>query len=386
VLHATSVPASWKRVVADTTRYRVPRPLLVPLARLNGLKYVRFFLGDEYERLSYVLDWREAWESDPALDADLCDVNDALAMARARRRMRSYDLVVVLHSAAGDSLARVRTLAPALQRRSCPLVVFFGNEYIRMAEKAGFATEVGAEFIASQLPPEPARWLYAACQGSRVLHTPPALNPRIYRPLGLPRTTDLGFRGDIYQDAMAIGDIDRTAVLELFKSRAADLGLTVDIEYDRVGREDWNLLLNRWHGVVGAESGAQYLERDDTTRAAVVAYVGEHPDARWEDVHARFFADRPPGLSGKAISSRHFEPAGAGTCQVLVEGRYNDILVAGEHYIRLRRDHSNLGEVVAAFKDVTHRRAIVDRCRELVLGSHTYRHRVRAVLKDVLGA
>ena len=385
VLHATSVPVGWPRVLADTVRNRTPNALNRLLQPLRRWRYPRFYLGDEYERLSYVPDWRDAWAAAPGLSVDLCDINDLWATARARRRIPGYELVVVLHSAAGDNLSRARALEPLLQRRKAPLVIFFGNEYVRMPEKIAFTRSVEAEYIASQLPSDAAAWLYADCR-SHILHAPAALNAAVYRPLGLPRGVDLGFRGDVYQHAYALGDVDRTRVLELFRQSAAGLGLTVDIEYQRVNRNDWNLLLNRWHGVVGAESGARFLERDDRTRSAVVAFLQDNPAATWEDVQRRFFADGAAAVSGKAISSRHFEPAGTGTCQVLVEGRYNDILRPGEHYISLRRDHSNLDEVVAAFKDTGYRRRIADQHRELVTGAHTYAHRVEAVLKAVLAA
>ena len=96
-----------------------------------------------YSSLSYVNDWRDAFADSPRLSADLCNINDLLDMPRFMRRIRDYDLVVVLHSAAGDSMRQVRRATAALDNRRGPLVVFFGNEYAGMTEKIGFARDVG---------------------------------------------------------------------------------------------------------------------------------------------------------------------------------------------------------------------------------------------------
>ncbi len=88
-------------------------------------------------------------------------------------------------------------------------------------------------------------------------------------------------------------------------------------------------------------------------------------------------------MSGKAISSRHFEPVGTKTCQILIEGHYNGVLVADEHYIAVRKDLSNIADAVQRFKDDGYRRAMVDRTYEHVMSAHTYRHRVEQLVAAV---
>lgn len=382
IIHATSVPTGWPRVAVDTVRGRLALDWSWVPASWRRRRGVRFVLGNEYERLSYIVDWREAWSANPRLDVTLLDVNDEVAMLAAGRRIRSADLVVVLHSAAGDNLRRVRRLEGRLAARRGPLVVFFGNEFAGMREKIAFANATGAEFIGSQLSPAAGQWLYEET-GATVLHAPQALNPAIYRPLGIPRTIDVGFRGDLYEHAFALGDLERTRILERFRTGALDLGISVDMEYQRVERRAWNLLLNRWNGIVGAESGTYFLERDDHTRDAVVAHLQEHPEATFDEVYERFFRDLKPLVSGKTVSSRHFEPAGSLTCQLLLEGDYSGALVAGEHYLPIARDHSNLGEVIAALRDPRRRRELTEAARQHVMERHTYDRRVESVVEAV---
>ncbi len=142
--------------------------------------------------------------------------------------------------------------------------------------------------------------------------------------------------------------------------------------------------LRQCKGIIGAEAGTYYLERNDWTIQAVNAYLKEHPDATFAEVFERFFKNHPRTISGKAISSRHFEPIGTQTCQVLLEGRYNDILVADEHYIGIKKDFSNVQEAIDRFKDVSYRTAMVKRTFEYAMDKHTYRHRVQSILQIIL--
>ena len=56
----------------------------------------------------------------------------------------------------------------------------------------------------------------------------------------------------------------------------------------------------------------------------------------WEDGRLQLFA----------ISPRHLEACATRTCQVLVEGEYSGVLRPGEHYIPVRKDLSNLDDVL----------------------------------------
>lgn len=384
LIYATGMPR-WERIVVDTLvgGLRLTKPLkwlanTVP-PDWHQNRYVRSLLSDAYSVLSYVQDWQEAFCQSPLLAITTCNLNNLLELRRELARIHGYELIVILHSAAGDSLSTLLRSAGRLQDRRGPIVVFFGNEYNLMPAKIGFANEVGAEFIASQLPPKSAAWLYADCTASRVLHAPPALNPHLYRPESGPRPVDVGFRGDAYR--FSLGDVERTNLIALFKERGPQLGLATDIEFVRYHRSKWTAFLNRTKGIVGAESGTYYLEKDDRTQLAVEEYVSRVPNASFEDIFNRFFKGYRNPVSGKAISSRHFEPIGTKTCQVLLEGEYNGILNADEHYIAVKKDFSNLRDAVARFTDESYRRQMVERTYRHVVDQHTYPHRVEAILK-----
>jgi hypothetical protein len=341
-------------------------------------------VGPRYGILSYALDWREALCTASQLDVETCNVNNLIEYRRQRESIRQYPLIVILHAAAGDRMRLLQATAHWFAGRKGRLVVFLGNEYDRMDEKLAFLRSVGAEYVCSQLPIESARWVYAECRPTRVLSMPHALNPGVYgsNP-SVPRTIDIGFCGDVYPPF--IGDTERTAIITRFQAQGRELGLEVDFRLNaRMQRADWADFLRRCRGTVGAESGSYYLDRQGRMLREAKAYGRRHPRASFEEVFERFFrAPRLPFVSGKSISSRHFEPIGTKTCQLLLEGHYNGILQPGEHYIPIKKDLSDLRDAVQRFRDEDERRRIVERAYEYVMDQHTYGHRVQALIRAV---
>jgi spore maturation protein CgeB len=117
-----------------------------------------------------------------------------------------------------------------------------------------------------------------------------------------------------------------------------------------------------------------------------VKYAGfEDSHLDFDELNEMFFqsAQRCPAYS-KAISSRHFDAIGTKTCQIMLEGRYNDILVANEHYLEVALDHSNLDEVIERFKDPVERHRITETAYEFVMQGHTYAHRMAALHEAVV--
>ncbi len=374
----------WKSVCADTVAgiFRIT-PERIP-SHWHRVPFVRAMVHEEFRVLSYLIDWKDAFAESPRLEMEWCNINNLIEFRAGLQKLKTSPLVVILHSAAWDHLALLRAAVSYFQDRRGKLLVLFGNEYHNMPEKIGFVKSVDAEYIASQLPLRSAQWLYAECAHSAILPAPQALNPKVYRPQGGLRPIDIGFRGDLYAHPYALGDLDRTTLLQYLDHRAEQWGLRKDIAFVRHPRDQWCAFLNSCKAVVGAESGTSYLERDDRTRLAVIEYTKNNPGVTFKDVYDRFFRDCPNPVSGKAISSRHFEPIGTKTCQILLDGEYNGILKADEHYIRIKKDLSNADEAIGRFKDEDYRRAMADRTYEFVMDGHTYQHRVEALIRSVL--
>jgi hypothetical protein len=108
------------------------------------------------------------------------------------------------------------------------------------------------------------------------------------------------------------------------------------------------------------------------------ALVNEQLD--YDDIFERFFKGlERPAHYAKCISSRHFDAVGTKTCQIMLRGRFNDILKADQHYLALEPDFSNIDDVLMQFRDPQRRQNVADAAFELVCAEHTYDRRVQQV-------
>ena len=386
-------------------------------------------------RASYYEDWLEAFEASPLFAATAFNLFHGGERRAAPRALASAELVVALHSCSADTLQYIEPLKAALQTRRGKLLVLVGNEYnlpwIRLADKRDLVRSIGADWVGTQMPLEAGVWLYDGT-GAKVLALPHAANEHAFlrEKRDAARGIDIGGRSFRYP--VYLGDDERNRVYDLFAELAPQAGLTVDIANDgRLARPQWAEFLNNCRGTVGNEAGSWYLERNDHTvlairdflrgrtgsptiradgrlhaltrrlpygikmglKAALALTPVAHEalqDVTEEDaaeIHARFFAGRPrcPAYS-KAISSRHFEAAATGTCQLLVRGRYNDILEPDRHYIPLDPDLANAASAIERFRDPDERGRIADAAHQLVHDGHLYHHRLAALHAAVSAA
>jgi hypothetical protein len=334
---------------------------------------------NHWDPLSYCVDWRNAFLSSPRLDVMYCDISRPHEVLAAARAMDSFDLIVISHIALGDNVTEIGHWTEALAGRRGALVSFIGNEYDLMEQKIAFLRDSRADIICSQLTLEAAQYLYRELSHARIVGMPHALNPDVYQSFpGQERHTDIGFIGAVYP--LWVGDLERTMMLMLTSEIAPLLGLKHDIRLQNVARDEWAAFLRSTRAIVGAESGTYYLQRKGALLAEAKAWCNANPGAQFDEVETRFFQDRAGAPSGKTISSRHFEPIGTRTCQVLVEGAYAGMLEPNLHYIPVRKDFADLPDALRRAASDGERGEIVDRAWEHVMSGHTYAHRVNAVI------
>jgi hypothetical protein len=157
-------------------------------------------------------------------------------------------------------------------------------------------------------------------------------------------------------------------------------------EADVLVGDDWYRFLLRCRTTLGVEGGASLLDRDGSICARTRAYVREHPNASFETIRDTCFPGQDGTLSLFAIGPRHLEACATRTCQLLVEGAYQGVLRAGEDYIPIRRDFSNLREVLRSIDDDALVRRVSQSAWQRVVrsGLYTYAGFVRAVERSIV--
>lgn len=378
-------------------------------------------------RASYYDDWRDAFCNSQQFECETVNVRDLRPRTLAAM-VDEFDAVIILHACNGDTLDYLAPIAPVLgNRRRARLLSFVGNEYnspyVSTVERLRLLGEARCDLIATQLLREAGEFLYQGC-GARIISVPHALNPFAFRP-GPPdeqRRLDIGYRG--YRYPNYLGDDDRNRLIDFFRTYACNHGLLIDVAEDRrLDRSQWSEFLAQCRGTISSEAGSWYLERDDALVGRIHAYLSARRsgvvisntsplrrlarrlpssvkaglwsllkrgpvkfeiiddfNTPFAELDERFFRTaRRAEIYGKAISSRHFDAIGSKTCQIMIRGRFNDILTADEHYVAVSPDLSNAGDAIERFKDRTERSRIVQAAYDHVLSAHTYSHRAASV-------
>jgi spore maturation protein CgeB len=378
-------------------------------------------------RASYYDDWSDEFTQHPGYD---CTIANIMGMKPKTLvpMIENFDAIIMLHACNADTLEYFAPLASVLgQRKRARLVSFVGNEfnspYLSTPDRTALFAAARCDLVATQLLQEAGDYLYAG-SGCRIVSVPHALNPAVFTPGRAARQTDIGVKG--YRYPPYLGDDDRNRFVAYFADNFARWGLAADISYDkRLDRGQWAAFLQSCKGTMTTEAGSWYISPDDELIQRIYAHLvskrsgptirntshlrrlARHlpssvKSAVWKllkygpvkfevlDDHNTTFAElnelffkqapRPPAY-GKAISSRHFDAIGAGTCQIALRGRFNDILVADEHYLAIDADYANADETIERFKDERTRERIVQNARDHVLSAHTYRHRADTMLR-----
>lgn len=159
--------------------------------------------------------------------------------------------------------------------------------------------------------------------------------------------------------------------------KASRLGLRTDISTrpeDAILGDRWLEFLASGRAVVGAESGSSVVDPDGSVRRAVRDLLRHAPDSTFEEVSERM----PPGWDARrfvALSPRHLEAALTGTAQLLVEGRYDDVLEPGRHFLPVKADFSDLEAALDETRDPRRLQRLADAAYEEICLSGRYSYR-----------
>jgi len=375
---------------------------------------------------SYITDWLAAFKRRGDLQIVHVDVLKAGSGTRLTKALRQVDGTVLLHSVTADSLKPAATLKPFLMDRKSPLVVLLGNEinlpWAPLSEKIQFLADVGADVVGTQLLEGAGQYLYADT-GARVLSVPHAVDPRQFRFQQPSKHLELRIGTRTAHYLPIIGDQDRPRFLDAVAATAARRGWTVDISDSRFVSGKWSEYLASLDVTISTEAGSFFTEPSDalvteildfvrlrnrTTSIPVSGVVSDLvrrmpwqlrqwlrqtmpksivtndlkllEDAPADEIIELFFSrkERSPEYT-KALSSRHVEAASVGTPQLLLEGRYNDVLIPDVHYGSVKSDLSNLETWLDRLSDFDERRRMAEAARTHVEQGHTLDHRIESI-------
>jgi glycosyltransferase involved in cell wall biosynthesis len=271
------------------------------------------------------------------------------------------------------------------------------DEFLRSGALCDFIRDARVDVVFSVSPASEWPKIYAGVDRERVRFEPTLTGYLDERTLArideivretAERPTDVFYRAGAERPYLGRHGLLKTGIAEAGEREAATRGLTSDISLDPGATllgDDWFQALARSRWTLGVEGGASILDRDGAIREATMRYVAEHPNATYDEIEAACFPGRDGELALFAVSPRHLEACATRTGQILVEGAYSHVLEPGHHYLPLKADLSNLGDLLEQAKDEALRTRLTEAAHRDVVstGRYTYRGFVEQV-DDVL--
>jgi len=332
------------------------------------------------ETFSYQNGWADAFLKNNRFECVPCNLENGGRIRALQKslqvRMASVDAVILLHSVFSNARLLRFPAFEFIRSHPAPKVFFVGNEYKLMPEKLSFSKHMRISMFVTMNPDSRVQKMYEKSIGCKVACLPSCgVNPQIFFPDKLieHREIDIGYRAD--RSPFYLGHDERWEIATFFTRVATDYGLKINISLDskdRLNAFGWASFLNKCRGQIGTEAGGGYFELDDKTRIQVNLFTKNNPNTNMSTIRNLFFESYKNPLSNWMISGRHTEAAACKTVQILFEGRYNDYLKPDEHYIPLKKDFTNIDEVMQKFRDDNYCHRITENAYDLVMSELTY--------------
>jgi hypothetical protein len=271
-------------------------------------------------------------------------------------------------------------------------IAFFQDEYQYCPQRFALIDTLSIDCIYTLLePPWVEKVYYKNTRVKSVLHTLTGYvddsllekSKSLTKPFP-DRRTDVGYRARPLPYFMGRGAREKTDIADKWLSLAGNAGLQLDIktaEEDRIYGEAWHAFVSDCKAMLGVEAGVSIFDLADDIRPAVDQMLSENPAVSFDAVFKALLQEWEDNIYYRTISPRVFECAAFKVLQILFEGQYSGVLTPGVHYLPLKKDFSNMAEVLTAIADEKTVRRITQRAYDdlIVNPRYSYRRFVSAV-------
>jgi hypothetical protein len=309
---------------------------------------------------------------------------DALDSARCDIDLMLFDAVIIHYCC---TLYRKNFISPsyfaALAAFAGPKIAFTQDEYDNTNAIHDNLRELGVDVyytcipdtqIATVFPPErlPGVTIVPTLTGYVPLSIKPetALTPLAQRPV------TVGYRGRRLPYRYGELGWEKYYIGVRMKEICLERGVICDIEWREEARlygDRWNDFIERCRVMLGSESGCNIFDLDGSLRLRLEDALREQPDLTYQQARDRFLGGEEGrhALAGMA-SPRLFEAVASKTALVLFEGQYSGVVEPETHYIPLKKDFSNIDQVMGRIHDLQFLEAMVERAYDQLIRSNRY--------------
>jgi hypothetical protein len=199
------------------------------------------------------------------------------------------------------------------------------------------------------------------------------------------RRIDVGYRGRVLSRLYGRGGREKIEIAHRFQEAARGTGLNVDVgtaESDRIYGDDWYRFVGDCRFTLGAEAGVSIFDLDGEVSTAIAAARQVSPDTPLEEIYERVLPPFEDRITYRTISPRIFEALAFRTGLILYEGAYQGVIRPWDHYLPLKKDFSNIDEIIECMRDTALVDRMLDRGYEEVIESDCWHYRTAVLRVD----
>jgi glycosyltransferase involved in cell wall biosynthesis len=301
------------------------------------------------------------------------DANIDLALSIYDVLVLHYSVRISLESFLPEGLGRKIAAFAGLK------VLFIQDEYETTETARIWMDRLGIHVLFTCVSPQYARIVYPRERypGMSIVHNLTGYVPderkiaRFRMPLKERKIT-IGYRGrplpfwygDLGREKISIGQEMRRICEER--------NVTHDIEWTHEARiygDRWYEFLGSCRATLGTESGSNVFDYDGKIRANIEQALAEDPALSYEEAHRRHIGEQEGRVIMNQISPKVFEAISLKTALVLFEGTYSGVVEPDRHFIPLRKDFSNVEDVLKKLRDDAFLDSLTERAYQDVIAS-----------------
>jgi hypothetical protein len=176
------------------------------------------------------------------------------------------------------------------------------------------------------------------------------------------------------------GNLGREKVVigQRMKEVCAKSGIVHDIEWTdekRIYGEGWYDFLKNCRAMLGTESGSNVFDEYGDLRERILDSLAKKPSITYEEIYSDYLIKYEGKIQMNQISPKIFESIAAKTALILYEGAYSNILKPDIHYIPLKKDFSNIDQVLKKLGDNGSLEKITNRAYADIIESGQYSYK-----------
>lgn len=154
--------------------------------------------------------------------------------------------------------------------------------------------------------------------------------------------------------------------------------IVTDIEWDdskRIYGEGWYEFIASNKSTLGTESGSNVFDDYGSLKENIEAELKANPAIGYDKIFNKYLEPYEDKVKMNQISPRVFESIALKTALVLFEGTYSNIIIPDVHFIPLKKDFSNVQEVLQKVTDDVYLENMTERAYNDIILSQKYSYK-----------